>query len=97
MLLFCVRKIQEVYIYGFGVTTRSNLWYDKWACYAHVFAYNTFSQFVMPSCQILPTLTSFLKCFKCLSEESYPSSQLMEHDHFWIKEGSGTIHQVLKG
>ena len=29
---------------------------------------------------------------KCLSEESYPSSQLMECDHFWIREGLDTIH-----
>jgi hypothetical protein len=48
--LFCVRKIQEVCIYGFGVRTRSSLWYNKWDCYAHVFAYNTLnSQFAMPS------------------------------------------------
>jgi hypothetical protein len=70
-----VRKIQEVCIYGFGVKTRSSLWYDRWARYAHVFAYDTFLQFGMLSCQVQTTLASFLKCFKCLSEESYPSSQ----------------------
>ena len=69
-----------------------------WSCrYGRVFAYNTISQFVMPSCQILPTLTSFLKCFKCLSEESYPSSQLKQCDHFWIREGLETINRWYFG
>ena len=39
-LLFCVRKIQEVYIYGFGVKTEDPVCGTiSAACYAHVFAY----------------------------------------------------------
>jgi hypothetical protein len=87
-LLFCVRKIQEVCVYGFGVETRSSLWYV-----------GLISELVILMCLHITAFRGstyshiFFEMFQCLRKESYPSSQLMERGHFWIREGLGTIHE----